>query len=219
MSFYNFKLNDPSTFQTSDSPNSKLTSRFVNKTLEDYNSKNNTVPEDSTRAMDPNDPNAGRGKFPVAGWKEKGIFAQGGETGRFRLDKSATQNSSAVQSPVCQIPEEIHAVSIASTLQTITHTYSPLNIATLHSFGHSTAIRLVKLAGQSSWHSHDDTDEVFIVLRGGVNMLYRSASGVQRVTRVVGGELLCVPMKMEHCIVADDGTEVLLLEGRAVLHA
>ena len=63
------------------------------------------------------------------------------------------------------------------------------------------------------WHSHAATDEVFILLRGTINMLYRTGSGVEKVARVVGGELLVVPMRMEHCAVADEGTEVLLLEG------
>ena len=117
-----------------------------------------------------------------------------------------------------EIPEEIHAVSITSSLQGITHTYSPVNIATLHSLGSPTSIRLVKLAGQGAWHTHDNTDEIFILLRGAINMHYRSRSGEEKVARVIGGELLCVPMRMEHCVVAEEGTEVLLLEGNDVHH-
>jgi hypothetical protein len=44
-------------------------------------------------------------------------------------------------------------------------------------------------------------------------MLYRTGGGDEKIARVVGGELLVVPMRMEHCVVAEDGTEVLLLEG------
>ena len=73
-------------------------------------------------------------------------------------------------------------------------------------------VRLVKLSGQGVWHSHIYTDEIFILLRGAINMLYRT-DGTEKIARVVGGELLVVPMRMEHCVVAEEGTEVLLLEG------
>jgi mannose-6-phosphate isomerase-like protein (cupin superfamily) len=109
-------------------------------------------------------------------------------------------------------------VSITSSLQGITHTYSPLSIAQLNSLGSPTSIRLVKLGGQSAWHTHENTDEIFILLRGEINLLYRSREGgEEKCARVIGGELLRVPMKVEHCVVAEEGTEVLLLEGNDVL--
>ena len=154
--------------------------------------------------------NDGRGKFALSGWKEKKAVAPGGNKNRFQLENPASTDE--------EIPQEIRAVSINSSLQGITHTYSPLHIATLHSLGSPTSIRLVKLAGQGQWHVHDNTDEIFILLRGAINMHYRSGSGEEKVARVIGGELLCVPMRMEHCVVADEGTEVLLLEGNDVLH-
>jgi mannose-6-phosphate isomerase-like protein (cupin superfamily) len=232
MSFYNFKLNDPSAGVTSSSPDSKASGKFVHKTFEDFRTKGQSVniaPKkvSVSRTVMTND---GRGKFTVSGWKEQGVIAPGGEKSRFRLRKTVTEEdvqqeslttSNApeviVQPPhvdVVDIPDEISAVSINTSLQGITHTYSPLNLATLNSFGSPTSLRLVKLSGQSSWHSHDHTDEIFILLRGGINMLYRTRTREEKVTRVIGGELLRIPMTMEHCIVADEGTEVLLLEGK-----
>jgi mannose-6-phosphate isomerase-like protein (cupin superfamily) len=199
MSFYNFKLNDPSSFSTSNSSDFKAANRFVHKTYEDYNAKNDTTPK--PQISRPQMTNDGRGKFAVQGWKERNI------------PSPIIQERPQI---IYQIPEEIRAVSISSSLQAITHIYAPINIATLHSMRSSTSVRIVKLGGQSTWHSHDDTDEIFILLRGGINMLYKSGSGQERVARVIGGELLCVPMRMEHCVVADEGTEVLLLEGSDV---
>lgn len=238
MSFYNFKLDDPSSFSTSNTPDAKNRARFVHKTLEDFqsrpNDKNNSItfPPKATVSNTVMTPD-GRGKFVVPGWKEKGVIAPGGETSRFRLSKPATTptDNSRVwfgQHQELQeeededgdiepdIPEEIRPVSIMASLQGITTTYSPISIGTLKSLGSPTSIRLVKLAGQSTWHSHNHTDEIFILLRGAINMLYRSRSGSEKMARVIGGELLCVPMTMEHCIVAEDGTEVLLLEGNDV---
>jgi mannose-6-phosphate isomerase-like protein (cupin superfamily) len=237
MSFYNFKLNDPSAGVTSStSHDTKSPGRFVHKTFADYRRKEtvNIAPKGSTsKTVVTND---GRGKFAVAGWKEQGVIAPGGEKSRFRLDKyvpQQVQDTQQIQTtrmdlpeiPVAQgalegegvgvnIPDELVAVSINTTLQGITHTYSPLNIAMLDSMGSPTSIRLVKLSGRSSWHSHDNTDEIFIILRGGIEMLYRTLTGEEKSVRFIGGELLRVPMRMEHCVVADEGTEVILMEGK-----
>lgn len=172
----------------------------------------------------------------MPGWKEKGVIAPGGEKSRFRLNKPT---DSTEQLPIDEVlvtrnipsftqtgdsfiqtdesldstEEELTSVSITTSLQDISRTYSPLEIATLHSQGTPTSIRLVKLAGQSSWHTHPHTDEIFILLRGAIEILYRTKTGEEKVARCIGGELLRVPMKMEHCVIAEDGTEVILLEG------
>jgi mannose-6-phosphate isomerase-like protein (cupin superfamily) len=212
MSFYNFKLNDPSTFSTSDSPDSKSAGRFVHKTFQDFHSKNNlTTPIPSETSSSSNSVD-GRGKYSVEGWKGKNID---GESFRFHVPTGSSKPWSPdhYNNEVKELPEEIRAVSITVSLQGIIHTYSPVDIATLHSMGFATSIRLVKLAGQSAWHNHEHTDEVFVLLRGAISVLYRGRSGTEKIARVIGGELLHVPMRMEHCIVAEEGTEVLLLEG------
>jgi mannose-6-phosphate isomerase-like protein (cupin superfamily) len=198
MSFYNFKLNDPSTFSTSTSPNSKNAGRFVHKTFNDFQHKGTIAPK---LTMTPD----GQRKFSTSSSTPEG------QIGRFRVNITSPNDNTE---EIADVPEEIRAISITSSLQSITHTFASVEIASLYSLGSPTSIRIVKLSGQSAWHSHNNTDDIFIVLRGAINMLYRSGkSGTEKVARVVGGELLNVPMRMEHCIVADEGTEVLLLEG------
>lgn len=224
MSFYNFKLNDPSSFTTS-SPDSKSSNRFVHKTFDDYKPKppttNTTTATSATdsptlpRAILPND---GRGKFAVQNYaKQQQQQQQPSETqpiqSRFRLQKPTPPQEDDIEHLDYSLPDEISAVSITSSLQAITHTYSPLLLGMLSSYSTQTSIRVVKLAGQSSWHAHAQTDEVFILLRGTITVLYRSGSGEEKSVKVIGGELLVVPMGMEHCVVAEEGTEVLLLEG------
>jgi mannose-6-phosphate isomerase-like protein (cupin superfamily) len=246
MSFYNFKLNDPSSFSTANSPDTKSPGRFVHKTFQDYQSKGTSSASNTPTTIAPQPQasavsktvmtNDGRGKFTVSGWKEKGVIAPGGEKSRFRLNKPT---DSTEQFPVDQVlstgneaifppsgesylqtndsldsaDETLSSISITTSLQDISRTYSPLEIATLHSLGTPTSIRLVKLAGQSSWHTHPHTDEIFILLRGAIEILYRTKAGEEKVARCIGGELLKVPMKMEHCVIAEEGTEVILLEG------
>src|SRR5271169_3692492 len=146
MSFYNFKLNDHSSFSTSSPSDSKNAGRFVHKTFEDFQSKNNTTLAPQATPSNTVMTNDGRGKFAVSGWKEKKVIAPSGDKNPLRLENPPPIDK--------EIPEEIHAVSITSSLQGITHTYSPMNIATLHSLGSPTSIRLVKLTGQGAWHTH-----------------------------------------------------------------
>jgi mannose-6-phosphate isomerase-like protein (cupin superfamily) len=202
MSYYNFRLNDPSTFSTS-SPDSKSQNKFVHKTFEDYSkAKTSAAAGQDGAALSKTVMNQDlRGKFSVQGYSEP----------------TSTNSTNTLGPGIAVddyvIPEEIHAVSINASLQTITHTYSPVLLGYLSSLGNRTSIRLVKLAGQSSWHAHDHTDEVFILLRGAITIAYKSGSGMEKSVRLIGGELLVVPMRMEHCVIAEEGTEVLLLEG------
>lgn len=233
MSFYNFKLNDPSSFSTSNSPDSKSSGRFVHKTFQDFQAKPSVLSNNPSAPHDSSLDNEEQGKHTVGGWRDNAPVGLRGETSRFRLNKPdpalPSPTETLLPEPLPMEPtwapqpadaqdEEIAAVSITSTLQGMTHTYSPVPIAHLYSLGSPTSIRLVKLGGQSAWHTHENTDEIFILLRGEINLLYRSREGgEEKCARVIGGELLRVPMRVEHCVVAEEGTEVLLLEGDDVL--
>lgn len=67
-------------------------------------------------------------------------------------------------------------------------------------------VRLVKVEGEFLWHSHDDTDELFLVLEGVLEMEFRDR------TEVMGpGELIVVPRGTEHRPCARQGQVKLLL--------
>ena len=67
-------------------------------------------------------------------------------------------------------------------------------------------VRLVKVEGEFIWHQHDDTDELFLVLDGVLEMEFRDR------TEVLGpGELIVVPRGTEHRPCARRGEVKLLL--------
>ena len=67
-------------------------------------------------------------------------------------------------------------------------------------------VRLVKVEGEFHWHSHGDTDELFLVLDGTLEMEFRDR------TEVLGpGELIVVPRGTEHRPCARQGEVRLLL--------
>jgi mannose-6-phosphate isomerase-like protein (cupin superfamily) len=67
-------------------------------------------------------------------------------------------------------------------------------------------IRLVKVAGEFIWHSHADTDELFLVLDGELDIEFRD-----RTVQLAPGELLVVPRGTEHRPCARKGEVKLLL--------
>lgn len=67
-------------------------------------------------------------------------------------------------------------------------------------------VRLVKVEGEFIWHSHDDTDELFLVLDGQLEMEFRDR------TETLGpGEMIVVPKGKEHRPCAREGEVKLLL--------
>jgi len=77
----------------------------------------------------------------------------------------------------------------------------------------TTRSRLVKVKGEFVWHSHQDTDELFIVISGRLTIQLRDGEVV-----LEPGELYVVPRGVEHCPLADEETAVLLMEPSGVLN-
>ncbi len=67
-------------------------------------------------------------------------------------------------------------------------------------------VRLVKVEGEFIWHQHDDTDELFLVLDGELDMEFRD-----RTVTLQPGELIVVPKGTEHRPCARKGEVKLLL--------
>lgn len=68
-------------------------------------------------------------------------------------------------------------------------------------------VRLVKLAGEFTWHSHADTDEMFLVLKGAMRIAFRDG-----IAELGEGEMLVVPRGTEHRPMADAECHVLLMD-------
>jgi mannose-6-phosphate isomerase-like protein (cupin superfamily) len=73
--------------------------------------------------------------------------------------------------------------------------------------------KLVKILGEFVWHSHTDTDEVFIVLDGTMTLEFRD-----KTVPLSTGELCVVPKGVEHRPVAAQECCVMLVEPRGVVN-
>jgi len=68
-------------------------------------------------------------------------------------------------------------------------------------------VYLAKVKGEFVWHSHPDTDDFFLVLKGKLTIQMRDGDVV-----LEPGEMYVVPKGVEHCPRADEETHVMLIE-------
>ena len=100
-------------------------------------------------------------------------------------------------------------VRFAEKLATFSEQWSPRVIAEMNDY----QFKLVKLEGEFVWHSHDDTDETFIVLEGEMELAMRD-----RTVTLRAGEMFVVPKGIEHRPRAARECHVLLVEPRGVVN-
>ena len=100
-------------------------------------------------------------------------------------------------------------VNVDAMLARFAEQWSPKKIAQINDYD----VRIVKLQGDFTWHKHDDTDELFLVLSGEMTIQMRDRNVI-----LGPGELFVVPRGSEHCPRADIETAVLLLEPSSVVN-
>ncbi len=81
--------------------------------------------------------------------------------------------------------------------------WSPKIIARLNDYH----LKLARVHGEFVWHDHPETDEVFIVVKGQLEILFRDGSVLLN-----EGEMFVVPKGMEHKPVAENECHILLIE-------
>ncbi len=67
--------------------------------------------------------------------------------------------------------------------------------------------KLAKLQGEFIWHDHPETDEVFVILQGQLEIQFRDGNVV-----LDEGEMFVVPKGVEHKPVAEIECHILLIE-------
>ena len=99
--------------------------------------------------------------------------------------------------------EKTGPINLAEKLASFTEHWQPRTVAEFN--GHD--IMVVKAQGEFVWHKHDETDDLFLVLRGELEIQLRDRSVVLR-----AGDLFIVPKGIEHRPVAREEAHVLLIE-------
>ena len=100
-------------------------------------------------------------------------------------------------------------INLKDKLAKFSDHWSPKVIAELNDY----QFKLVKIQGEFVWHNHPDTDEVFIVIEGTMNIEFENET-----VRLTEGEMLVVPKGIEHKPYADSECKIMLVEPRDVVN-
>jgi len=71
--------------------------------------------------------------------------------------------------------------------------------------------KIARIKGSYVWHTHPNTDEVFYILGGGpLTIKFHEKDGGDVVLHK--GDLLVIPKAVEHCPIAEEETEIMIIE-------
>jgi mannose-6-phosphate isomerase-like protein (cupin superfamily) len=100
-------------------------------------------------------------------------------------------------------------VDIAEKLSLFSEHWSPKMVARLNDY----EIKVVKVQGGFTWHTHQDTDELFLVTHGQLTIQMRDGN-----VTLGPGQLFVVPRGVEHCPVTDGEAHAVLIEPIGVVN-
>ena len=98
---------------------------------------------------------------------------------------------------------EFKSINFVEKLSRFSEHWAPKIIAQMNNYH----FKVVKFKGDFVWHSHDDTDEVFIVLDGEMSIAFRNGE-----VELKAGEMYVVPKGAEHKPFAEKECKALLVE-------
>ena len=97
----------------------------------------------------------------------------------------------------------IDVVNISDKFELITEQWDPKIIAQMNDYH----FKIAKIQGEFVWHSHPDTDEVFLVVDGRLTIQLRDGS-----LELVKGDMCVIPSGVEHKPAAKDECQILMVE-------
>jgi len=95
------------------------------------------------------------------------------------------------------------SINLQEKLSKFSDHWSPKIISQMNDYH----FKLVKFKGDFVWHSHDDTDEVFIALDGEMSIEFRDGK-----VDLKAGEMFVVPKGVEHKPLAEKECKIMLVE-------
>lgn len=101
-------------------------------------------------------------------------------------------------------------INLAESFAQFDDYWSPKIVAELN----GQHVKLAKLRGEFIWHSHEQEDELFLVVKGSLTIKLRDEEDVV----LHEGEFFVVPRGVEHLPVAEEEAHVLLFEPASTLN-
>lgn len=99
--------------------------------------------------------------------------------------------------------------NITTALATISEHWQPHRLTSINNYD----VKVVKLKGEFVWHTHPDTEELFLVLSGELTIQLRDRDVV-----LGPNDVFVVPRGVEHCPKADEEVVALLFEPQGTVN-
>ena len=105
------------------------------------------------------------------------------------------------------MPQDVQ--NVLDALSTITEPWQPHRLTSINDYD----VKVVKLEGEFVWHTHPDTDELFLVVSGTLTIPLRD-----RDVTLGPNDVFVVPKGVEHCPRADSEVQALLFEPKGTVN-
>ena len=100
-------------------------------------------------------------------------------------------------------------INIQEKFKKFSEHWSPKVIAEMNDY----QFKLAKVKGEFIWHEHKETDEVFIVIDGRMQIEFREG-----IIELETGDMYVVPKGVEHKPYAEEECNIMLVEPRGVVN-
>ena len=100
-------------------------------------------------------------------------------------------------------------INLEKALATISGHWQPHRLTSINDYD----VKVVKVQGEFVWHSHPDTDELFLVVSGELVIQLRDGD-----VRLGPGDVYVVPRGVEHCPTAAQEASVVLFEPQGTVN-
>lgn len=102
-----------------------------------------------------------------------------------------------------------HTVSPKQIAASLTEFWSPRVVAEVD----DAYVKVAKVQGSLAWHSHDNEDELFLVLKGHLRIEMEAGA-----VELDEGQMFVVPKGVRHNPVAEQECHLMLIERKTTLH-
>ena len=102
-----------------------------------------------------------------------------------------------------------YPTNINNKFELFSEQWQPKVIATMNDY----ELKIAKIEGEFIWHSHKETDETFIVIKGEIEIEFRDG-----IVKVKEGEIFVVPAGIEHKPMSKKESQIMLIEPKGIIN-
>ena len=104
---------------------------------------------------------------------------------------------------------DYNSIEISNKYKLFSEQWQPKVIAEMNDY----QFKIAKIEGEFIWHSHKETDETFIVIKGEIEIEFRD-----RFVQIKEGEMFVVPAGVEHKHKYKEESQIMLIEPQGVVN-